>query len=241
MMSCSWLLAALSAFTVTNAAYDGPVRTAGATRAWSGSDEFNGSALDPAQVEVRHGPQQAGLVQRRAAILFGRPAENLRVANGLLTIEARHESSTRAFPDWGGQNYTSAQDLFERRGLDLRLLRNPGQAALRPGHLAGDLDASRRHEEMAGRRRNRHHGAGRGRAEPDLCDRSTRSCSTIPSTPSAARRSLVPDELHRFPSSTSSTGGRTRSPSASTAGHPASLQRQPGRQGRMALRRAVRA
>ena len=37
----------------------------------------------------------------------GRP-ENLRVANGMLTIAARHEAP-RSAPDWGGQNYTSAK------------------------------------------------------------------------------------------------------------------------------------
>jgi hypothetical protein len=44
--------------------------------------------------------------------------------------------------------------------VDLRLLRDPRQDALRPGHLAGDLDAGR-WRRVARRRRDRHHGAPR--------------------------------------------------------------------------------
>src|SRR4029453_7960863 len=42
--------------------------------------------------------------------------ENLRVGNGVLTIEARKERLDPArFPDWGGQNYTSAR-IFTKAG-----------------------------------------------------------------------------------------------------------------------------
>ena len=44
-------------------------------------------------------------------------AENLRVGNGLLRIEARRETLDPAkFPDWGGQNYTSARIFSKGEG-----------------------------------------------------------------------------------------------------------------------------
>ena len=74
--------------------------------------------------------------------IIRRPAENIRVANGVLTIEARHETLDPAqFPGLGRAELHVGEDRLEAR-LDLRLLRNPRQAALRARHLARDLDAS---------------------------------------------------------------------------------------------------
>jgi beta-glucanase (GH16 family) len=108
------MLAAQSSFTVTNSNYDGPVeRPAEARLIWS--DEFEGARLDSAKwtFDTARNKQgwHNGELQYYSA---GRP-ENLRVANGVLTIEARREAlSTLA--DWGGQNYTSARILSKGTG-----------------------------------------------------------------------------------------------------------------------------
>jgi beta-glucanase (GH16 family) len=100
-------LAAQSSFTVTNASYDGPVRRpANARLVWE--DEFDGRRLDPAKWSFDTARNKQGWhngeLQYYSA---GRPA-NTRVRNGLLTIEARHETLKSA-ADWGGQHYTSAR------------------------------------------------------------------------------------------------------------------------------------
>jgi beta-glucanase (GH16 family) len=102
-------LAAQSSFTVNNSAYDGPVeRPANARLTWH--DEFSGSALDPRKwrFDIAHNKQGwfNGELQYYSA---GRP-QNICVANGLLTIEARHETlDPKAYADWGGLGYTSAR------------------------------------------------------------------------------------------------------------------------------------
>ena len=142
-------LAAQSVFTVTNAAYHGPVeRPANARLVWS--DEFGGSRLDLAKWRYDTAFNKKGWFNRELQYYsVGRP-ENFHVANGRLMIEARRETLASA-PDWGGQNYTSGRIVSKGRGMDLRLLRNSREAALRAGHLAGHLDASDEHEEMARR------------------------------------------------------------------------------------------
>ena len=112
----------------------------------------------------------------------GRP-ENLRVAQ-------RHADdrgaprSRRASPDWGGQNYTSAK-IVSNLGLDLRLLRNPGQAAVRPGHLAGDLDAS---PASARNGPTRARSTSWSRSGPNPISSIRRSTPRPTTTPSAPRR-----------------------------------------------------
>jgi len=103
------LLAGQSTFTVTNAIYDGPVeRPADARLVWA--DEFEGHALDQARWMYDTAFNKQGWFNKeRQYYSAGRP-ENIRVANGVLTIEARHEKLDPAkFPDWGGQDYTSAR------------------------------------------------------------------------------------------------------------------------------------
>ncbi|MCH8615273.1 glycoside hydrolase family 16 protein [Sphingomonas sp. SM33] len=103
------LLAGQSTFTVTNASYDGRVeRPADARLVWA--DEFEGHALDQARwVYDTAFNKQGWFNKERQYYSAGRP-ENIRVANGVLTIEARHEKLDPAkFPDWGGQDYTSAR------------------------------------------------------------------------------------------------------------------------------------
>ena len=81
---------------------------------------------------------------------------------------AARNADPAQLPDWGGQNYTSAKIFSKGPGWTYGFYEVRAKLPCAPRHLAGDLDASGRHEEMAGRRRDRHHGAGRRRAEPDL-------------------------------------------------------------------------
>lgn len=101
------LLAVQSAFTVTNAAYAGPVRRpANAQIVWR--DEFNGSALDRSKWEYDTFRNKKGWFNHE--LQYYSAGRNLRVEKGLLTIEARHEKlDPKRFPDWGGQEFTSAR------------------------------------------------------------------------------------------------------------------------------------
>jgi beta-glucanase (GH16 family) len=100
-------LAALSPFTVTNSTYDGPVaRPAHARLVWR--DEFNGRGLDLAKWKYDTAFNKRGWFNHEKQYYSAGRPENLRVANGMLTITARHEAP-RSAADWGGQNYTSAK------------------------------------------------------------------------------------------------------------------------------------
>jgi beta-glucanase (GH16 family) len=96
---------------VTNASYDGPVdRPAKALLVWS--DEFDGNRLDMAKWEYDIARNKRGWYNRE--LQYYSAGRNLRVANGMLTIEARHEKlDPKRFPDWGGQEYTSSK-IFSR-------------------------------------------------------------------------------------------------------------------------------
>ena len=102
-------LAAMSPFTVTNSTYAGPVtRPAGARLVWH--DEFNGAALDLHKWRFDTSRNKEGWYNgEKQYYSAGRP-QNIRVAGGRLVIEARHERLGPAtYPDWGGQQYTSAK------------------------------------------------------------------------------------------------------------------------------------
>jgi beta-glucanase (GH16 family) len=104
-MSVFLLLAAQSAFTVTNSAYNGPVeRPVNARLIWH--DEFSGPALDGQKWQYDTARNKQGWFN--GELQYYSAGSNARIANGLLTIEARHESAGQ-FADWGGQRYTSAK------------------------------------------------------------------------------------------------------------------------------------
>jgi beta-glucanase (GH16 family) len=111
-----WLLALQSAFTVTNAAFDGPVqRPAGTRLVWS--DEFDGKQLDTAKWAFDTARNKEGWHNGELQYYSAGRPENIRVANGRLTIEARHEKlDPTRFGDWGGQNYTSARIFSKGAG-----------------------------------------------------------------------------------------------------------------------------
>ena len=106
-MSLFLLLAAQSAFTVTNAVYSGLLRRPEKARlVWR--DEFNGRALDHGKWEYDTARNKQGWYN--GELQYYSAGSNLRVANGILTIEARHEKlDPKRFPDWGGQEYSSSK------------------------------------------------------------------------------------------------------------------------------------
>lgn len=113
-MVTAFVLLAASTFTVTNSTYDGPVRRpANARLVWH--DEFNGTALDAGKWQYDTARNKQGWFNgERQYYSAGR---NLSVANGLLTIEARHEKlDPDRFSDWGGQEYTSAKIFSKGAG-----------------------------------------------------------------------------------------------------------------------------
>ena len=107
-------LAAQTSFTVTNSVYDGAVvRPPDARLVWQ--DEFDGTALDTAKWRYDTAFNKKGWFNRELQYYSAGRPENIRVANGLLTIEARHETPSQ-FPDWGGQHYTSAKIVSNGAG-----------------------------------------------------------------------------------------------------------------------------
>ena len=114
MISALLLLAAQSAFTVTNATYAGPMRRPALARlAWR--DEFNGRSLDLRKWRYDTSRNKEGWYNGELQYYSAGRAENIRVANGRLTIEARHETLDPAnYRDWGGQHYTSAKIISKQ-------------------------------------------------------------------------------------------------------------------------------
>jgi len=114
MMSLLLLFAAQSAFTVTNSVYSGPVRRPANVRlVWN--DEFNGRGLDQSKWTYDTARNKQGWYN--GELQYYSAGRNLRVANGLLTIEARHEKlDPKVFPDWGGQAYTSSKIFSKGAG-----------------------------------------------------------------------------------------------------------------------------
>ena len=107
-------LAAQSAFTVSNAVYRGPVkRPSNARLVWH--DEFNGKALDTAKWRYDTARNKKGWFNGELQYYSAGRPQNLRVGQGLLTIQARHETPSQ-FPDWGGQHYTSAKIISKGAG-----------------------------------------------------------------------------------------------------------------------------
>jgi beta-glucanase (GH16 family) len=113
-MHLFWLLSALSPFTVTNSVYSGPVnRPSNAKLVWH--DEFAGSRLDQDKWDFDVSRNRQGWYNGERQ--YYSASRNLSVSDGLLTIEARHEKlDPQRFPDWGGQDYTSARIFTKGTG-----------------------------------------------------------------------------------------------------------------------------
>lgn len=113
-MIAALLLFTASTFTVTNSSFSGSLRRPPNARlVWH--DEFDGSALDRSKWQFDTSRNKQGWFNGEQQ--YYSAGQNLRVANGLLTIEARHERlDTKRFPDWGGQEYTSAKIFSKGAG-----------------------------------------------------------------------------------------------------------------------------
>ena len=109
LTSLLMLAAAQSTFTVSNSTYDGPVqRAANARLVWS--DEFDGAELDTKKWAYDTAFNKQGWFNAERQYYSANRRDNLRVENGSLILEARHESLDPAkFTDWGKQDYTSAR------------------------------------------------------------------------------------------------------------------------------------
>jgi beta-glucanase (GH16 family) len=114
MISAWLLLAAQSPFTVTNSVYTGPLnRPVNARLVWR--DEFNGRSLDLTKWQYDTSRNKQGWWNGELQYYSAGRPENIRMANGRLTIDARHETLDAAsYPDWGGQHYTSAKIVSKR-------------------------------------------------------------------------------------------------------------------------------
>ena len=81
------------------------------------ADEFSGPAIDRLRWRFDTSRNAAGWYNNERQYYAEARAENARIENGALVIEARRERLTKArFRDWGGQSYTSAK-LVSRRPL----------------------------------------------------------------------------------------------------------------------------
>jgi beta-glucanase (GH16 family) len=109
ILSAFLALAAQSTFTVTNSVYHGPLRRpANARLIWH--DEFNGGVLDARKWRFDTSHNKQGWFNGELQYYSAGRRENIHVAKGRLVVEARHERlDPAAYPDWGGQQYTSAK------------------------------------------------------------------------------------------------------------------------------------
>ena len=110
------LLAQAAPPVATNYRIDEPMALpADARLVWS--DEFDGNGLDPSRWSYDTSHNRAGWYNGELQYYSANRPENVRVEDGHLIIEARHEDlDPRHFPDWGGQHYTSGRILTRGHG-----------------------------------------------------------------------------------------------------------------------------
>lgn len=90
-------------------------RPRNARLAWR--DEFGGRRLDRSKWDYDVSRNKEGWHNGELQYYSAGRPENIRVANGRLAIIARRERlDPKRYPDWGGQNYTSARVVSKGRG-----------------------------------------------------------------------------------------------------------------------------
>ncbi|HYC94305.1 MAG TPA: glycoside hydrolase family 16 protein [Sphingomicrobium sp.] len=118
MTIAALLLAAMAQqdMTVNNYPYDGPLsRPARARLVWR--DEFTGSRLDRRKWSYDTSRNKEGWYNGERQYYSANRPKNLRIEGGRLIIEAWHEwLDPKQFPDWGGQEYTSAKIVSKGSG-----------------------------------------------------------------------------------------------------------------------------
>lgn len=182
----------------TNFSIDAPLtRPADAVLVWS--DEFAGKSLDPHSWSYDTAHNKGGWFNHELQYYSANRPANLRVENGILTIEARRETLDRArFPDWGGQGYTSARILSKQAwtyGFFEIRARLPCARGTWPAIWMLPIKMKKWPDDG----KIDHHGADRLRAQPGACDASHGLVQPRPQHP-ARRAEADCDELLGVPS-----------------------------------------
>jgi beta-glucanase (GH16 family) len=110
MLSLFLAAAALqeTSLSANNYAIDAPMPTHTGALLWS--DEFNGSRLDASKWQYDTSRNKEGWYNKELQYYAANRLENLRVGDGVLTIELRKDpNEIRKFADWGKQKYSSAK------------------------------------------------------------------------------------------------------------------------------------
>lgn len=96
--------------------HDAPMAVpANASLVWR--DEFNANSLNLERWSFDTSRNKEGWWNGEQQYYSANRARNLRVKGGKLIIEARREKlNPKSFPDWGGQNYTSAKIISKGAG-----------------------------------------------------------------------------------------------------------------------------
>jgi beta-glucanase (GH16 family) len=108
MLTAVFRAAAAQSLSANNYAVDEPMPAHSAALQWS--DEFDGTALDASKWSFDTSRNKAGWYNKELQYYAADRPENLRVGDGQLTIELRNDpEAISRFPDWGGQQYSSAK------------------------------------------------------------------------------------------------------------------------------------
>lgn len=92
----------------TNVSVDAPMHTPVMTPTFA--DEFHGPEIDRTKWRFDTARNALGWYNNERQYYSAARAENARIENGTLVIEARREALSKSrFPDWGGQAYSSAR------------------------------------------------------------------------------------------------------------------------------------
>ena len=102
------LLALAATLSANNYSISAPMHAPLGAPSWS--DEFNGSSLDRSKWGFDASRNKIGWFNGEQQYYSADRPENLRLKDGYLIIEARHDpQAIRGRPDWGGQQYSSAK------------------------------------------------------------------------------------------------------------------------------------
>lgn len=117
MSATAILLVMLQALTLgaTNVAIDAAMAAPVGPPSWS--DEFDEKTIDLSKWRFDTNRNKAGWFNHEKQYYANARAENTRVEDGHLVIEARRETlSLQRYPDWGGQAYTSGKLIGKWQG-----------------------------------------------------------------------------------------------------------------------------
>ena len=105
-----WMLLAVQTATLGAANHGADLAMSAPSRPASFADEFSGAKVDQRRWRFDTSRNALGWYNNEKQYYAANRPENTRVDGGVLVIEARREAlSKAAFPDWGGQAYTSAK------------------------------------------------------------------------------------------------------------------------------------